>query len=162
MTTKDVFTAEEWELVSGLPALVLAAAAWSDGKMVPAMREAMAGGQVLAQAAAGAPEGSLVHDLFSKASADEAKSATKQSHVASPEQAVEALTAKIGEGFGLLEAKATPEEVASVRATLEATARAVVERLGSGFWGSGADKVSEGEAAFLARLAEVLGDAPST
>ena len=46
MTTKDDFTADEWELVSGLPGMVLAAAAWSDGKLVPAMREVIAGGEV--------------------------------------------------------------------------------------------------------------------
>ena len=55
--------------------------------------------------------------------------------------------------------EATADEVASIRTTLEATAKAVVERLGSGFWGSGSEKVSEGEQAFLDRLAHVLNDA---
>ena len=162
MTTKADFTAEEWELVSGLPSLVLAGAAWADGKMVPAVREIVAGGQVLQQAAASAPEGSLVRDLFAGATdSKEAKETMGEDKPSSPQDAVEKLTAKVGEAFALLEAKATPEEVASVRTTLEATAKAVVERLGSGFWGSGADKVSEGEKAYLERLATVLGDAPS-
>jgi hypothetical protein len=47
-----------------------------------------------------------------------------------------------------------------VRATLEETAKAVVERLGSGFWGSGSEKVSEGEKAFLERLASGAGRRP--
>ena len=164
MTTKDDFSAEEWELVSGLPGLVLAGAAWSDGKMVPAVREIVAGGEVLQKAALGAPEGSLVRELFSGAAdSKETKAAMSgDDKPASPEAAVELLTAKVGEAFGVLSAKATPEEVASVRATLEETAKAVVERLGSGFWGSGSDKVSEGEKAFLARLATVLGDTPAT
>ena len=152
MTTKDDFSAEEWELVSGLPGLVLAGAAWSDGKMVPAVREVVAGGEVLQKAALGAPEGSLVRELFSGAAdSKETKAAMSgDDKPASPEAAVELLTAKVGEAFG------------SVRATLEETAKAVVERLGSGFWGSGSDKVSEGEKAFLARLATVLGDTPAT
>ena len=161
MTTKDDFTADEWELVSGLPGMVLAAAAWSDGKLVPAMREVIAGGEVLSKAATEAPEGSLAREIFSGASTSEAKATTKEGKPASPEAASEELTAKIGDAFAALSAKATFDEVVSVRATLEATATAVVERLGSGFWGSGSDKVSAGEAAFLARLAQVLGDAPS-
>jgi hypothetical protein len=163
MTTKNDFTPEEWELVSGLPGLVLAGAAWSDGKMVPAVREIVAGGEVLQKASVGAPEGSLVHDLFAGAAdSKETKAAMSDDKPASPEAASELLTAKVGEAFGVLSAKATPEEVADVRATLEATAKAVVERLGSGFWGSGSDKVSEGEKAFLERLATVLGDAPAS
>jgi hypothetical protein len=162
MTSKSDFSAEEWELVSGLPGLVLAGAAWADGKMVPAVREMVAGGEVMAQAAQTAPEGSLVHDLFSgAANSKEAKSAMSDDKPASPEAASELLTAKVGEAFGVLSSKATPDEVAAVRTTLEATAKAVVERLGSGFWGSGDDKVSDGEKAFLARLATVLGDTPS-
>ena len=69
------------------------------------------------------------------------------------------MTGRIAEAFALLKTKATADEVASIRTTLEATAKAVVERLGSGFWGSGSEKVSEGEQAFLDRLTHVLNDA---
>jgi hypothetical protein len=126
------------------------------------VREIVAGGEVLQKAAAGSPEGSLVRDLFAGAAdSKETKSAMSDDKPASPQAAVDMLTAKVGEAFGVLSSKAVPEEVATVRATLEDTAKAVVERLGSGFWGSGSEKVSEGEKAFLERLAAVLGDAPT-
>ena len=75
----------------------------------------------------------------------------------STQAAVELITGQIGEAFALLSTKASPEEVAAVRSTLQDAAKATVERLGSGFWGSGGEKVSEGEQAFLDRLASVLG-----
>ena len=154
MTSKNDFTVEEWEKVSSLPGLVLAGAAWADGKMVPAMREIVAGGQVLMAAAEGQPEGSVVRDIF--AAASENKPDLGDAKPESTEAAVSLMTGKIQDAFAILAAKATPDEVAAVRSTLEATAQAVVERLGSGFWGSGSEKVSAGEQSFLDRLAQVL------
>lgn len=155
MTTKDDFTVTEWEKVAALPGLVLAGAAWADGKMMPAMREVVAGGEVLSKAAAGEPEGSIVRDIFTGSSG--AKPAL-EGKPESTEAAVELVSAQIKESWDTLAAKASPEELAKVREVLEATAKAVVERLGSGFWGSGSDKVSAGEQAFLDRLAAVLAD----
>ena len=154
MTTKNDFTVEEWEKVSALPGLVLAGAAWADGKMMPAMRELVAGGEVLTAAANGQPEGSVVRDIF--AGAAQSKPDLGDAKPASTEDAVTLMTGKIQEAFAILSSKATDDEVAAVRSTLEATAQAVVERLGSGFWGSGSEKVSAGEQAFLDRLAQVL------
>ncbi|HET7900707.1 MAG TPA: hypothetical protein VFL59_05930 [Candidatus Nanopelagicales bacterium] len=161
MTTKDDFTAEDWEKVAALPGLVLAGAAWADGKMMPAMRELVAGGEVLTAAANGQPEGSVVRDIF--AGAAQSKPDLGDAKPASTEDAVTLMTGRIQEAFAILSATATPDEVAAVRTTLEGTATAVVERLGSGFWGSGSDKVSEGERAFLDRLAAVLetGEVPA-
>ncbi len=161
MTTKNDFTVEEWEKVSALPGLVLAGAAWADGKMMPAMRELVAGGEVLTAAANGQPEGSVVRDIF--AGAAQSKPDLGDAKPASTEDAVTLMTGKIQEAFAILSSKATPDEVAAVRATLEGTAKAVVERLGSGFWGSGSEKVSAGEQAFLDRLAQVLetGEVPA-
>lgn len=161
MTTKNDFTVEEWEKVSALPGLVLAGAAWADGKMMPAMRELVAGGEVLTAAANGQPEGSVVRDIF--AGAAQSKPDLGDAKPASTEDAVTLMTGKIQEAFAILSSKATPDEVAAVRTTLEGTAKAVVERLGSGFWGSGSEKVSAGEQAFLDRLAQVLetGEVPA-
>jgi hypothetical protein len=154
MTTKDDFTAEEWTKVAALPGLVLTGAAWADGKMMPAVREIVAGGEVLSKAGASQPEGSLVHDMF--AEAGKHKPDLGEAKPASTEQAVELISGQINDAFSLLESKASTDEVAVVRTTLEDAAKAVVERLGSGFWGSGSSKVSEGEQAFLGRLADIL------
>ena len=121
--------------------------------MVPAMRGIVAGGAVLTAAAAGPPEGSVVRDIFAGASGSKPEVEGKPE---STEAAVELMTGQIQTAFAILAAKATPDEVAAVRPTLEATAQAVVERLGSGFWGAGSEKVSGGEQAFLDRLAQVL------
>jgi hypothetical protein len=153
MTTKNDFTVEEWEKVAGLPGLVLAGSAWADGKMMPAMREIMAGGEVLQKAAAAAPEGSFERDVFAGAAGQKPAVEGKPS---STTEAVDLLAGQISEGFAILAAKATPEEVEAVRSTLKETAKAVCERLGSGFWGSGSQKVSEGEQAFLDRLDQIL------
>jgi len=155
MASKSDFTDEEWVKIASLPGLVLGGAAWADGKMMPAMREIVAGGEVFAKAGQSAPEGSLVRDVFDAASKQ--KLDLGEAKPESTQAAVELITGQIGEAFALLSTKASPEEVAAVRSTLQDAAKATVERLGSGFWGSGGEKVSEGEQAFLDRLASVLG-----
>jgi hypothetical protein len=158
MTSKADFTPQEWEKVASLPGYVLGAAAWSDGKAMPAMREVMAGGQVMMTAAAGEPDGSLVKDLFSHPARPEKPDAAAASGRSAAEMGLEMVTVEIQESWALLRARATPEELAKVRSTLEAAAKAAVERLGTGFWGSGDEKVSSGEQAFLERLDGILAD----
>lgn len=158
MTSKADFTAEEWEQVASLPGYVLGAAAWSDGKAMPAMREMVAGGKVFAEAAVGHPEGSLVHDLFSHASRLQRPDTRPEGASSAAEAGLAMVEPEIQESWAILRAKATPEELVQVRVTLEAAAKAAVERLGAGFWGSGDEKVSPGEQAFLERLDTILSD----
>jgi hypothetical protein len=154
MATKSDFTDEEWAKIASLPGLVIGGAAWADGKMMPAVREIVAGGEVFAKAGSTAPEGSLVRDVFDGASKQ--KLDLGEAKPESTQAAVELISGQIGEAFALLASKASSDEVAAVRSTLQDAAKATVERLGSGFWGSGDAKVSEGEQAFLDRLAAVL------
>lgn len=158
MTSKADFTPEEWEKVASLPGYVLGAAAWSDGKAMPAMREVVAGGKVMAQAAAGQPEGSLVRDLFSHPARPQKPEGTPSAGSSAAEAGLAMVTAEITESWALLRTKATSDELAQVRSTLEGAAKAAVERLGTGFWGSGPETVSAGEQAFLARLDSILSD----
>jgi len=66
------------------------------------------------------------------------------------------LATQIETGWTTLSSKASSEDLAVVRDLLLAAARAVVERLGTGFMGSGDEKVSPSERAFLDRLTGIL------
>ena len=154
MTTPQQFSDEEWASVSALPGLVIMAACLSDGKMVPSVREMAAGAEALAAGGAAHPENGLMQALLT----DEAKPSldtdgAKPQNVA---EVVESLVAEITERVAQLRARAGTEEYAEVAGVLRAVAQAVVERLGSGFMGSGEEKVSAGERAFVDRLTTIL------
>jgi hypothetical protein len=75
---------------------------------------------------------------------------------ASTEGVVDELAAQIETGWRTFVAKAPGEDVVALRDLLTTAATAVVERLGTGFMGSGDEKVSTSEQAFVERLATIL------
>jgi hypothetical protein len=154
MAGKDLFTDEEWALVAPIPALVVMAASISDGKAMPSVREITAGAEVLVEAAKDHPADTLVGELV--AGMKDHKPELGDAKPASTEGVVDELVAQIETGWRTFIAKAPSDDVVALRALLTATATTVVERLGTGFMGSGEDKVSPSEQAFVDRLVTLL------
>ncbi|MGE3810087.1 MAG: hypothetical protein AB7I24_00940 [Candidatus Nanopelagicales bacterium] len=157
MTTREQFTDDEWQQASALPGLVVMAASLSDGKMMPSIRELQAGTEVLAAGAQKYPDNLLLQQLKEGMSAakEESSEEIKQDKAGSVAEVVEKLVEEIQESVDVIKAKVTADEFFQVREVLEGAASAVVERIGSGFMGSG-EKVSESEKAFVERLRTIL------
>jgi len=157
MTTREQFTDDEWKQASALPGLVVMAASLSDGKMMPSIRELQAGTEVLAAGAQKYPDNLLLQQLKEGMSAakEESSEEIKQDKAGSVAEVVEKLVEEIQESVDVIKAKVTADEFFQVREVLEGAASAVVERIGSGFMGSG-EKVSESEKAFVERLRTIL------
>ena len=154
MAGKDLFTDEEWALVAPIPALVVMAASISDGKAMPSVREITAGAEVLVEAAKAHPADSLAGELV--AGSKDHKPELGESKPSSTEGVVDALAVQIETGWRTFIAKAPSDDVVALREVLTSTAKAVVERLGTGFMGSGDEKVTATEQAFVDRLATIL------
>jgi hypothetical protein len=154
MAGKDLFTDEEWALVAPVPALVVMAASISDGKAMPSVREITTGAEVLVEAGKDHPADSLVGELV--AGLKDHKPELGEAKPSSTEGVVDQLLTQIATGWRTFVAKAPSDDVVALREVLTSAAEAVVERLGTGFMGSGEDKVSASEQAFVDRLATVL------
>ena len=154
MAGKDLFTDEEWALVAPVPTLVVMAASIADGKAMPSVREITAGAEVLMEAAKNHPADTLVGELV--AGMKDHKPELGDAKPASTEGVVDELAAQIEAGWRTFVAKAPGDDVVALRDLLTATAKAVVERLGTGFMGSGDEKVTPSEQAFVDRLATIL------
>ena len=158
MLSKESFTEAEWAKAIALPGLVMGAAALADGrKLVSTVREVVAGSEAFKATAAKYPDNALVSAFVAEGQsktmtvADE--NAPKPRNMA---EAVELITAQIGQIIPTVKEKATPEEFAAVRDVLMAAAHAVVERTGSGPLGLSGEKVDEGERAFMDQLDTLL------
>jgi hypothetical protein len=157
MTTREQFTDDEWKQASALPGLVVMAASLSDGKIMPSIRELQAGTEALAAGAQKYPDNLLLQELKEGMSAakDESSEEIKEDKVGSVSEVVEKLVGEIQESVAVIKAKVTADEFFQLREVLESAASAVVERIGTGFMGSG-EKVSDSEKAFVERLRELL------
>ena len=153
MATRERFTDDEWRQASALPGLVLMGASLSDGKMMPSIRELQAGSAVLTAGAAKYPDNVLLQQLKESASAakEESSAEIKQDKPENVAAVVDEIVGQIEESLALIKTKVTAEEFFQLREVLEEAAEAVVERIGTGFMGSG-EKVSESEKAFVERL----------
>ena len=154
MAGKDLFTDEEWALVAPIPTLVVMAASIADGKAMPSVREIAAGGEALVEAAKSYPADTLIGELV--AGMKDQKPNLGESKPTGTADVVDLLVEQIQAGWRTLISKAPGEDIVILRVLLTTAAQAVVARLGSGFMGSGEEKVSPSEQAFVDRLTEVL------
>jgi hypothetical protein len=154
MAGKDLFTDEEWARVAPVPALVVMAASISDGKAMPSVREITTGAEVFVEAAKDHPVDTLVGELV--AGMKDHKPELGDAQPSSTAGVVDELLAQIETGWRTFISKAPSDDVVALRELLTTAAKAVVERLGSGFMGSGEEKVSASEQAFVDRLTRVL------
>jgi hypothetical protein len=158
MLSKDSFTDAEWSAATALPGMVMGAAVLSDGrKLVTSVREAFASKNAFTAAANKYPENPLIKAFIEQAdspkltSADE--NAPKPRNVA---EAVELLTAQVGQIIPVIKEKASAEEFAQIREVLLAAAQAAVEATGSGPLGLSGEKVGAEEQAFMDKLTAIL------
>ena len=149
MTRKADFNAEEWSSVAEAPLLtgmrVIAAARGGT------IRESIAMGQTYAKARGQAGESELLDDLVAAPPSIDAERARAAGDIG------RASAERLREALGLLEQKASPEELDAykrfVMSLAEAAAAAHKE---GGFLGVGGKQVSDAERAALDELADTL------
>lgn len=148
MTEKSAFNAEEWSKVTQGPALAaLTVIAADRGGTI---RESLSLGRAYAEARRGG-DGLLEEVVSSAPQLD-------PSEVGSREQLGERAKAGLREAVGLLEQKATPEEVEAYRRFVLDVADTVAHaHKEGGFLGIGGKEVSDSERAVLDELAATLG-----
>jgi hypothetical protein len=155
MAKPEQFSDDQWQQVAALPGLVIMAASLSDGKIVPSVRELAAGAEALAESSKAYPENAVLQAML----ATDIKPGTeeeKEAGVQNIDDIVEVLTGQITEAVAVLRSRVGTDDLRAIGAVLVAMATAVVERIGTGFLGTGEVKVSEGERAFVDRLASIL------
>lgn len=156
MTTKDDFTAEEWDKVRTLPVMVIAGAVFADGrKLITSVSESIAGFETYRQAAEQFPDNELLNAFTSSEEAGIAKPPIPKE--ASLAEAVEAIADDVQQAVDIAAPKADAEEWRQVGEVLLAAATAAAERKGSGALGFGGDKIQPEEQAYLDRLAVIFG-----
>ena len=150
MTTKAEFNGEEWDKVAEGPALAgLIVIASQRGGTI---RETMAMAKVYAEAKQSHGSGDLLGDIVGSAPHLDPK------QFSSKEDLRTSGLAKITEAVGIVEAKATPEELADYRSFAMTIAQHVAERDKSGgFLGIGGERVTGNEESALNDIASALG-----
>jgi len=146
MTTRDDFTTEEWAAIGLLPGQVIGAVAIADGRnLIKLAKETAKGGSALTAEVAKYPGNPLMAALTEGGSGSAPESG-------STEEAANARLDEAAATFAMLHQKGSPEHVAQLGAVLKATAQAVAEAAGSGFFGGGEDRVDPREQAVIDRL----------
>jgi hypothetical protein len=150
MTTKAEFNGEEWDQISEGPAL--AGLIVISSQRGGTIRETIAMAKVYTEAQKSHPSGDLLSDVVGSAPHLDAK------QFSSKEDLRTSGLQKITEAVALVEAKATPEELADYRNFAMTVAEHVAERDKSGgFLGIGGERVTDNESAALDEIAGALG-----
>ena len=155
MTTKADFNGEEWDRIAEAPALAgLIIATSQRGGTI---RESLAMAKVYRETQAEHSSGDLVGELVQSAPNLNAKQFSSKEDMHT--QGLE----RIRTAVGLVEAKATPEELDEYRKFAMAVAQHAAEADKSGgFLGIGGERISGNEQAALTEVAEALGtEAPA-
>jgi hypothetical protein len=150
MTTKADFNAAEWDQISEGPAL--AGLIVISSQRGGTIRETLAMANVYKEAQKSHASGDLLGELVTSAPHLDAK------QFSSKEDLHTSGLQKITEAVALVEAKATPEELADYRSFAMTIAEHVAERDKSGgFLGIGGERVTGNEEAALNEIAAALG-----
>jgi hypothetical protein len=150
MTTKADFNAEEWEQVTGGPALagLIVIAAQRGGTI----RETVAMAKVYSAARAEHGDSDLLGELVATPPRVDQKQFTSAEDLRTRGLGL------ITQAVALVEAKATPEELEAYRAfALTVAQRAAEADKSGGFLGVGGERVTEAESAALDDVAGALG-----
>ena len=155
MTTKAEFNAEEWEQIAGGPALagLIVISAQRGGTI----RETVAMAKVYKETADQHGGSDLVGEIAATTPSID------RHEFSSAEDLRTRGLGKITEAVGLVESKATPDELAAYRAfAITVAQRAAEADKSGGFLGIGGERVSDSERTALNDVAAALGtDAPS-
>jgi copper chaperone CopZ len=160
MTT--TYTPEELTKIAGAVMVSGMAVAMVDVGIVSSAIEASAMAQEIAGAAKKYPANTVIQTLFSEEAAKELKetpAARMELKVEEmkPENCVDTAIAKLNEALAILKEKATAEEIEQYKEFVYACCDRVANAAGSGLFGSGNPKVSETEAAAMAKIKAALG-----
>jgi hypothetical protein len=150
MTTKADFNGEEWDKVAEGPALagLIVIAAQRGGSI----RETLAMAKVYAEAKQSHGSGDLLGDIVQSAPHLDAR------QFSSKEDLRTSGLAKLTEAVGIVEAKATPEELADYKSFAMTIAQHAAEADKSGgFLGIGGERISGNEESALSDVAAALG-----
>lgn len=150
------YTADESKTVMQAVMMSGMAVAIADMGIVSTAIEMSALARELVGATQHYPNNSIIQAIFSE-EALKHSSSTEVPKDITPENAADQAIAAINSATSLLSTKATPEEVNEFKRFVYAAAEAVANAAGSGLFGSGSQKVSDKEAATLAKLKATLG-----
>ncbi|PSB20238.1 hypothetical protein C7B61_16385 [filamentous cyanobacterium CCP1] len=162
MTTAESFTPEELKTLAGSVMLSGMAVSMVDMGVVSTAIEANAMAQEVAGATQKYPSNAVIQALFSEEAVKQARSNGTMKLDVKPEEmqpnlAVDTAVTKINEALVILNQKATPEETQEFKEFIYSAADRVANAAGNGLFGSGGSKVSDKEAAALAKLKAALG-----
>ena len=158
MTT---YTPEDLSKIAEAPMIIGMAVAMADMGIVSTAIEAAAMSKEVAGAAAKYPNNSIIQAVFSEA-AIKSGSVKMEKPDIKPEDVqsgavVDKALATVDAAVAAIGDKATPAEVTEFKQFLYACADAVANAAGSGLFGSGGPKVSDTEAAALAKIKAAFG-----
>ncbi len=153
MATKTDFNAEEWEQILGGPPL--AAIAVITAQRGGTVRESIEMGKAYAEARDKHTGNALLDEIIgSQPQVDRDKIASHEELQASVDQ-------HLNSAIGILEAKATPEDVDAYKHfTIDLAERVAERHKSGGFLGIGGERVSDKERAAIEHLAATLGVDP--
>jgi hypothetical protein len=149
MTGKSDFSPEEWKTVlEGPPSAGLLVAAAQRGGT---FRESFSIAKSYAEARKQAGESELLDEITA------AKPEIDHTRFHTADELKQHCLENLRQALGVLEGKATPEEVAEYKQFVKSLAEHVAEAHREGFLGLSGERVSEAERAAVAEISEALG-----
>jgi hypothetical protein len=165
MTSKSDFTEQEWERLGRAPLVAGMAISLSDpGGPIEAIKESSAALKTLMETARDQNAGEFVQAVAQDVAAKAEKRENPMSGF-KPEarHALDDILEELRAVNALLVEKATPEEAAEFREWLKTAAqRAALAAKEGGFFGIGAERVSEREQKMLDKLGEIFSIPPTS
>ena len=154
MTTKADFNAEEWSIVVEGP--LYAGMRVVSAERGGALGESLAMGRVYQEARLAHGESELLDELVqSPPSLDPDRLREASGDIAA------AVSQRLREGMGIVEAKATPPEVDAYKRFVMTVAQAVASAHEGGFLGLGGKQISDAENQALDEISRALGTPPA-
>ena len=154
------YTPEELSAIAEAPVSIGMAVAMADMGIVSTAIEAVALSKEIVGAAKKYPSNSIVQAAFSETALTSNKIDRKKMDIKAEDVQSGAVVTKaiatVDLAIAAIGTKATPQEVTEFKQFIYACAEAVANAAGSGLFGSGNPKVSEGEAAALAKIKAAL------
>lgn len=158
MTT--AYTGEELSTISEAPMMIGMAVAMVDMGIVSTAIEAAAMSKEVSGAAQKYPSNSIIQSVFSETAMKSGQIKMEKPDIkpedvqsgAVVDKAIDAANAALT----VVDGKATPEEITEFKQFIYSCAEAVANAAGSGLFGSGNPKVSDKEAAALAKIKAAL------
>lgn len=155
-----VYTPQELSTIAEAPMMIGMAVALVDMGIVSTAIEAIALSKQLADVAQKYPSNSIIQSVFSEEVLRQSQGKMKKPDIKTEDiqsgAVVDQAIAAANAALGVVESKATPTEIHQYKDFLYACADAVAKAAGSGLFGSGSVKVSEKEAAALAKIKAAL------